>query len=630
MRVRDCFVCLVFGVLSGAIMPAAVRQATATDRDGAERVSVLGRVTDTTGKLVRGAKVDCWCRHSVGGRVVGPSDDVEATTDERGRFRVALVPNYRYAARATWTDGDGNLHATEIVPLAATRRITTLVEGRVSPPLTVEIVGDGKNFGRSGNLRFEVWSSGFLPRPLWSTDVDPSGRVEVPSIGYGSGNGLPVRVSDDHGELAASTLDVDGTDETRRVTIDSPRSVSLLVEDSEGKPLEGAEVFVAAFADDFRPRFYRLVGRTSADGTFDCPLPPTRRSLAGLAVLAVRHRGHQELLVQLVGKRANVDGLQREWSESGPLELRFRHEAPWSLTVIGGDGKPVPGLEIELKREAWLETKDESSRSSFFLPSEAFRTDAEGRVELPWLPANINDLEVVAIATADQVRALGPSGIDFSRANNRVTLVRKCDRRGGKVAALFDARALEVARLDVRDPSGSPVEGAQLAFADDQTTYPCSTVTNQRGSATVVLPDAARAVAVWSMDIGYAILDVGSLRSGSENGKSLTITLEPFEERVVHLTQSGKDVAGSSLTFSGWSKAGPSVDAREQLAIALFCQGCAAAVSNAAGTMTVKFVPANGLSVMVMAIGSGRGMIAADDNAFPLAANANVWEFSGR
>ncbi|MCA8971390.1 MAG: hypothetical protein KDC95_16475 [Planctomycetes bacterium] len=629
MRFRDSFLCFVFGVLSGSILPAAVRQAEAAG-PGGERVSVLGRVTDSAGKLVGGAKVECWCRLFVGGRVVGPSDDVEATTDERGRFRVAIVPSYRYAARATWTDGDGKLHATEIVPLASTRRITTLVEGAVSPPLEVEIVGDGKNFGRSGNLRFEVWSGGFSSRPLWSTEVGESSRVRVPPVGYGGGKGLAVRVTDERGELAATTLDLDGADEGRRITIDSPRSVSLLVKGPDGQPLEGAEVSVAAFADDFRPRSYRLVGSTSADGTFDCPLPPSRWSRSGLGVFSVRHRGYQELLVQLVGQRANVDGVPRAWAQSGPLELQFQPEVPWNLTVLGGDGKPVAGLAIELRRQAWLETKDESSRSSFFLADEAFRTDEEGRVTIPWLPANINDLEVMAIATAAQVRALGPSGGDFSPTSNRVTLVRKCDRRGDQGAIVFDSRTLEVARVDVRDPSGAPVEDARLVFADDQTTYPCAAVTNKRGAATVVLPGLARAVAIWSMDVGYAIVDVDSLRDGGEGGKPLMVTLQPFTKRVAHITQSGKDVEGSSLAFVGWSKAGPAVDAREQLAIVLFRQGCADVVSDAAGTMTVKFAPAKGLSVMVMATGGGRGMFSADDNSFPLAAISSVWEFSGR
>lgn len=595
-------------------------------RQDSQPSSVLVRVLDAKGEPRAGAQVVYWHRPHAGFVALGPEENGEGRTDERGRLRVACSPRLPCDAQATWSDDDGVLHATKVVTLSSAERVMTLQEGLVSPPLELRFEGNGAALGRRGDLRLELWSTTGKSRRLFATTCKDAEPVAVPALPIGAGDRLTARVLDEDGDLVVASLALHGEGSgplRSSIALDPERTIPLVARDPEGQPVPGVEVFGALFEHGYHPVAWRRLGSTDKAGRFDSPLLPSRISRAGIGILSLRKAGCQEALVQLAGATANVNGRKSDaFAADVPLSVPMLEARPFEVVVIGRDGKRVPQLAIEVRRQGWLESHGEGSRASFFLGAEVHRSDAEGRLVLPYLPSNTHDLEFLAHIGPSQWRA-------FEHASESiVALGEKRDRKDGDGfdAVRYDAREVKVERVEARDADGMPVSGVRFVFATDTRALPVSTRTDQRGRAALVRPESAVLLAAWHAEKGYAFqrLEPGE-RAADE---PLVLNLRSFTERTVHVSKGGVALAGCGFKSFGWTCSG-SFEAREHAIVVIVAAMIEQGLSDEDGSATLRFIPSPSLSIMLSAMAEGAVQLAGQCD-FPLVENKSVFEFAVR
>src|SRR5499427_6372884 len=111
----------------------------------------LGTVVDEADKALAGAAVTLvW---SPGDGAPGVADVVQATSDERGRFKADLVVGHAYTAWAIGpARGDGSRLVSEVTDRAAAGRVVELAAWHLARPRRVRCTG------------FEPWTGGALPK----------------------------------------------------------------------------------------------------------------------------------------------------------------------------------------------------------------------------------------------------------------------------------------------------------------------------------------------------------------------------------------------------------------------------------------------------------------------------------
>jgi hypothetical protein len=128
----------------------------------------LGTVVDDADKALAGAAVTLvW---SPGDGAPGVADVVQATSDERGRFKADLVVGHAYTA---WAIGparsDGSRLVSEVTDRAAAGRVVELAAWHVARPRRVKVTG------------FEPWTGGAPPKLQLLPDVRHTYSVALPA-----------------------------------------------------------------------------------------------------------------------------------------------------------------------------------------------------------------------------------------------------------------------------------------------------------------------------------------------------------------------------------------------------------------------------------------------------------------
>jgi hypothetical protein len=149
----------------------------------------------------------------------------------------------------------------------------------------------------------------------------------------------------------------------------TPHIVTVL---RDGKPVAGAHVAASSWFD------YRIEGRTGNDGTAKLFVPS-----AG-ALLYRIDAWHPELGI---GSKERLSGDKA----SGATEVSLLAPAPYRIRVLDASNQPVPVLRIGVSAGT---ASDAWSHTSQFTAAE-MRTDIDGEVVVPWLPAeNLRSVDV--------------------------------------------------------------------------------------------------------------------------------------------------------------------------------------------------------------------------------------------
>ena len=208
----------------------------------------------------------------------------------------------------------------------------------------------------------------------------------------------PERVSDDRlsqsrsspSEPAEARVPPTVTEASR-----TPASPAVRVVDSDGRPLANARIDRIPRPADWRVRLdgwpaeedrdVRAATRTAVtDSAGVAELPELDSSFPsdGSLILAIAS-GRQAAWLAIPGPEAN-DSRQRE--------LRMPSSAVVVVTVLGTDGRPVPGAVVTERADFrdWpvLSDEERDARQFEFLPRVLANTDAQGVARLPVLPAS--------------------------------------------------------------------------------------------------------------------------------------------------------------------------------------------------------------------------------------------------
>src|SRR5262249_20554122 len=113
------------------------------------RHACLGTVVDDEGRPLAAAATCVW---SPGDSTPGVADVVQATADERGRFKADLAAGHAYTAWATGpARADGSRLVSEVTDRAAAGRVVELAAWHTWKPRRVKVSG------------FEPWTGGAPP-----------------------------------------------------------------------------------------------------------------------------------------------------------------------------------------------------------------------------------------------------------------------------------------------------------------------------------------------------------------------------------------------------------------------------------------------------------------------------------
>jgi protocatechuate 3,4-dioxygenase beta subunit len=384
---------------------------------GVHAATVTGRVIDSTGTPVAGAKVAWEAYRSDEQKLVdetkgtSPSALGQTATDAAGRFRVTLekpgtevsirvVPGALPGALLGGPFDSSEDVALDDVELPASEKVS----GRVVDDGGKAIAGARLRTTRS--LSFEDDDVVFYAETTTGAD----GSYSIPNA-PAQGGGLSVRAA---GYSPSSQRTLPGRT-TSNVTLKRGGTVRGVVSDPGGKPAEGATVILGL-----------LAGTTDASGTFQLSGAPAGAD-------GVEAFGKEDLA-------ARKDTVRVKTGETVEVPLRLAKAA----TVIGSvidekTRRPLAGVRVSAST-AGVAFRDE-------VRSRRARTDAKGRFRIAGLMAR---RYTVRAAKTDYLPVSMPGVVAAVSAPSDVAIaLPKAAGIAGRVG----------------DESGAPVAGARVRFA---------------------------------------------------------------------------------------------------------------------------------------------------------------------
>lgn len=386
---------------------------------GGEAARVIeGRILGAGGHGLPGGVVTARRSSPIGPLASDGGDDVEATTDARGRFRIETDAETDWLVVTRHPAG-----AAEVRPVPPEGREARLVIllGPGIPVGGIVLGPDGRPVPDARvSARATTRAGVAIPAPERESRTGPDGRfrlehltegektVEVDAEGFSSARVTGV------GCLASRPPD------DLEIRLGPAQVLRGRVSDADsGRPVPGARVALhSTFDPGSAPRF----ATSGADGTFDVRTPPMEAFRAGF-VLA---HGHEPLVPR------------QETAPGGSLDLRLVELPRIAGRVVDdGTGAPVPEFSIGA-------AASDDPMSGFWPPGTEYVRDPDGRFDVA------------------------------ARRGEGVRLLVRAPGHAPRILDPVDTRAGDVRRLEVRlsrgttvrgrvvDTAGRPVAGARI------------------------------------------------------------------------------------------------------------------------------------------------------------------------
>jgi hypothetical protein len=338
LSASSCFVAL--------LLPTALAQ---------ERVATAGRVLDAGGRPVANATV-----HFAGSEPplrdrLEPADAVTATTNDKGRFQVALRERAEYEGFAIAPPAADGTHACSAVLAVRPGTGFEIVLSATTRSRQLTVAGlDAWREHAALRLEMAMALAHGHAVPLEVRD----GRAELPLVPPGTAWHLFVR--DDAGALWWSER-IDPAATPATFTMPPPRTIPVRVVDAAGAPVAGADIRAYA-AQPWRAGHHaltpppplvewRIVGRTDATGTAAVVVPcrddPFADPRATAPLLLAGKPGHAGALGGWCGQRIGEDALAARSSER-LVTFTLAPRAAFAGRLLGTDGKPIADRAVAL------------------------------------------------------------------------------------------------------------------------------------------------------------------------------------------------------------------------------------------------------------------------------------------
>ena len=344
--------------------------------------SVSGRVVDVNDEGIAGATVSMSEKQSMGMvriRAGTPVDAPDAVTDQDGRFRIAAIdPDRNYNIKA---EAEGFAPAKQAVGELHPHRtvsgvVLTLDAGRTIRGSVVD--EDGSAIGgveltaitSSGNRAFGGGAIRFGGEQPTSTKAasGADGLFAVAGLPKGKFDLTAKRSGFAPHTIAAIELDSEDGVDVGEITLLPGEALDGLVFDSDGAPVEGAEVRVT----EASPMSSLLTGMSfGASGDADAVADPS-------GWFAVTDLSKDLRYTVTAGRpgfvSAQVDGITVPRTE--PLELRLEPSSRIAGMVVDASGEPIPGARVNMMRTRSVEAGGMAMQVAF---AEDTTSDAAGR-----------------------------------------------------------------------------------------------------------------------------------------------------------------------------------------------------------------------------------------------------------
>lgn len=575
------------------------------------RGSMAGQVLDFAGAPVAGALITLAHRPIPWLRAVGETEVLQARSDARGRFRVALRRGARYSAFASWRRGNEAVVTVPREDAMAGAVIELRAEPEPQPDLSLRIQG-AQAWQAEQPLRYRLHLKlgNACALPL---EPDAAGRVRIPAL---PGHAALLEVQDRQGHalwgrwiarsrsLRQQRIDTGQLEHlhTETLKIPAPKRRKIQVVDADtGVPLPGAEVKLLSIAGSYAERelslerithtleFWRPAGTTDRVGMLSLRYPS-----GGL------HESRYETLRLLVGAkgRANV---QAGWLEGrafagngayrGPrqlLRILLPREAPVTGRLTRDGSKPLPGCTVALILQLPCSTQ---RHALYHLnhPVMLARTDAEGRFRFAQAPRSNQGFRVVAIHDFQGADPGLPHWQWLYVPERRPRNLPWLRDRDLSVADLCLDQGLQV---DLRDSRGNPVRGARVVLMDrHHLWHKIDSVHTSDGTGRCMLLRRSQddVVFVRAAGIGYAV-------ALPQDRKRIELVLRPFAQlRGRLLLPDDKPAGGAFLTSRHCGRVGPRPRAtlHEQLARRSNSFNCFG-FADAEGRFSIDYIPLAG------------------------------------
>ncbi|MCA3006749.1 MAG: carboxypeptidase regulatory-like domain-containing protein [Phycisphaerales bacterium] len=536
------------------------------------RKPLVGAVVDAAGNPVAGAVVQL----TVPGRDGAPPlDALDATTDERGRFRVQALPCTRYEAWAAGpADADGVQMVSEVAALVVGQPASLAVrwKGGVG---SIEVAG------------LDAWQA----RAPFSVRTTVAGRTaDAPVAAKAGGHAASIGTRPRDGADAA-LFDRDGrfvfgnriaARANERLRVPPPFEIPLKVVDEKGQPIAGARIVQLPRGDGMwvgpmtkalqlksspEPTAGPLeLGVTGADGVLKALFASRGTPLKG-----DRSFGDDLRLCALAPDRAPSyggadyagvydDGKAVDGEECKALTFTLRQASPLRVRVVDGP-RPLAGVAVTLRSAVDIESGQGWSRE--WADSRRAQTDADGRVALP-SPPPFGERTTLRLELEG---ALGSSDGQLPFPARPVLLAPILRDPVAKDAeVVIDLATFATVSFAVRDESGGPGRGAQVLVvpvSDDVSV----------DDAAVMAPDAAGRLAVrvapgdW---IAVACTQDGFVMTSFYAGHAAEVALPvaPFPRMRARIVDGdGKPVSGARFIVQKTSFTPARVDAEVEQAM---------------------------------------------------------------
>ena len=525
-----------------------------------QRGKLLGKVVDQAGKAIAGAAVTLRSHAWHGRPEWGSVDERQATTGDRGQFRVKLIPGRGYSAWArlpgkpgAWTEIDDEV--------ALGRRLTLYADASKRRRVRVRVVGlDG--WKRLGPFRYEC-SSAALNFVRSEVQPDHDGLLLLPDW---PGSMLAVTIRDRNGEAIAHEwfsnkaeapiLDWRGEsihpgrrpDEPKpsktepgvmRWVIPAAVKVLFRVEAAEaaGVGIAGARIsmpFAPAPSSSKRMRegrtaieVKRLIGECDSRGVLHATIPLTKRKFGRL------------FQVEAPGRMLTAAALNphpnRMWRvkprQDGGVEVTVRLKRARTLQgrVVDASGKGVKGVRLRYKRRLLMRADENGSSSYHMLPG--FTETNEDGSFLVTSPDVTGHAVLALVPSPEQLKRLVPelrqAPLDRCPAIPLVALSQNDRRLKYDFGKIGDDLRLLRFRVTSNGRPASYARFLQLPKVDWELARTDNGVSDANGVAHVIVTPAAKRVFIWSEAAGYRFYEL--TEDGSRDGTDIIVdALTPF------------------------------------------------------------------------------------------------------
>ncbi|MBK8095560.1 MAG: hypothetical protein IPK26_00525 [Planctomycetes bacterium] len=366
-----------------------------------QQVPVVGRVFDQLGAPAAGARVQVSLR-TVADDVAPPHRQV-TTTDAQGQFSVRVQPGFAHSIFAVHAIG------THVSPLAEGVVLGRPIELRLTQVLPKDLVAIDPLTDWTAIGPFRIEASPAAVNPFWS----PLRRNEPPRLP----GPVWLQVIDGNNQVVHRAAWTPG----RSLTMPPPRTLQVLVQDQDGKPIGNASVAhqlpalptPAAVFDQPEVTSWRVAATTDATGLATFLVPDPSHLHPQPAIVRIAAPGRMPILLRTDGKRLFPHPKDQKPDE--PLAVVL---GPVASLQVARRGEAVPGAQVRLLANGFganrvtelvVATTDQNGLMPLAMPALAtetmLRIDVGGEPPAflripPWSPGQTMTAELAGLRPA--------------------------------------------------------------------------------------------------------------------------------------------------------------------------------------------------------------------------------------